>query len=90
MKLSEAILKGSIGKNQCVLNYTDDLFNAVCALGAIARGTGIYPREICSFFPQLDKRIVNGMRLFDQIAKWNDDERLTFEQISTKLKEMGE
>ena len=100
MKLSEAIKIGMQGKKQCRGRYFDSYLSDVtevkecCALGAAYIGwckeTGkpFYPFAIGPMafrFENIDPfNVIEGM-----IMEWNDIDKLSFDEIISKLEERG-
>ena len=91
MKISEAIKIGMQGKEQCRNILWDSPFEPkkCCALGAAyigwcnANGKKINPRIT-------EKGIAKKFNIQqDEIEKWNDLDKLSFDEIIAKLEERG-
>lgn len=104
MKLSEAIREGSKGMEQGYGGYFPKV-GACCALGAAYHAIwpeidarliddeydwDLVFDQLNINFPQLhDYTSEEGHHLRNLVVNWNDEQKLTFEEIATKLEERG-
>lgn len=79
MKLSEAIRKGLVGRQQTVDKLIDKSTGAVCVLGAACLGVGIRPRQthgsskLRKIFPELRRLLPEfGETLEAHVTELND------------------
>lgn len=98
MKLSEAIRIGAALRPQAHRDYCDVLPDgryATCALGAAYEAlTGQLPPSVYDGNRYLiDNAIVDATgataRIRQQVARWNDEEALTREEIAARLEAQG-
>lgn len=90
MLLSEAIMKGSEGRKQCV-NTLEDHLGRVCAIGAVQIALNGQTRTpsviygIRSSFPFCPMCGSNWYHMEDVLAHLNDKHQMTFQEIADFL-----
>ena len=100
MKISEAIKIGMQGRTQCIGRYwdyyTEDIteIRECCALGAAYIGWSQFTGKPFQPFAMgpISLRFENLQghnSIGGMIMEWNDQERLSFEEIIAKLEERG-
>jgi hypothetical protein len=101
LTLSQAIRKGSEGREQMYGDWYERWTGSVCAItAAFVAIEGDLPDNedylvwvVGDYFPELVNWIEDAdgdsypelSALGDEITVWNDDDKLTFEEIATKL-----
>jgi hypothetical protein len=90
--IADAIRRGSEGREQCFETYINTLGNACCALGAAAYGAGYgtHGSKMISFFlpdafPILYDHYYSLTGLGETIARWNDEDKLSFAEIADRV-----